>query len=156
MLQIISHIDEYTQTDLKQLRNLLDLATRKDYLIQRPTNWFMQPLSQGEGLGVKCNGVLVGHGMLYPFMLNGQLYGILYGLVWREKYGGGDLVISEISRIAVNRFEKTYGCVRKWNTNSLNILNKYGYQIIDPTGCDPHLLEKAAYGENAFLLCLNH
>jgi hypothetical protein len=149
MLQIISHIDEYTQTDLKQLEIMINLATKKGYLIPREKGWFLQSIRRGESIGVKTNGLLVGNSMLSSVIFpNGRLNGIMYGTVWREKYNGGELIFSETFRIAKDRFDTTYAAIAKSNQKSLCLFEHYGGCVIeDVDSVEPLILINAVYDE---------
>jgi len=157
MLQILSYIDEYTQTDLKQLEIMINIATKKGYLIPREQDWFIQSIRRGESIGVKVNGLLVGNAMLSPVTLpNGRLDGIMYGAVWREKYNGGELIFSETFRIAKDRFDTTYAMVKKSNQKSLCLFKRYGAHIIeDIDSVDPLVSMNIAHDENVNCLLLS-
>ena len=157
MLQILSYIDEYTQTDLKQLEIMINIATKKGYLASREKGWFLQSIQRGESIGVKVDGLLVGNAMLSPVTLpNGRLDGIMYGVVWREKYNGGELIFSETFRTAKDRFDTTYAAVAKSNQKSLCLFERYGGHIIeDVDSVDPLILINIVYNENDGCLLLS-
>ena len=154
MLQILSYIDEYTQTDLKQLEIMINIATKKGYLIPREQDWFIQSIRRGESIGAKVNGLLVGNAMLSPVTLpNGRLDGIMYGVVWREKYNGNELIFSETFRTAKDRFDTTYAAIAKSNQKSLCLFERYGGRIIeDVDSVDTLVLINIVYDENNDLL----
>ena len=154
MLQILSYIDEYTQTDLKQLEIMINIATKKGYLASREKGWFLQSIRRGESIGVKVNGLLVGNAMLSPVILpNGRLDGIMYGVVWREKYNGNELIFSETFRTAKDRFDTTYAAIAKSNQKSLCLFERYGGRIIeDVDSVDTLVLINIVYDENNDLL----
>ena len=157
MLQVILSLEEYTLIDLKHLNLLIEMATKKEYLMPREKNWFLKMIEKGEAIGVKNDGLLVGYSVLSPILFqNGQLNGIMYGVVWREKYNGDQLIFSETLRIAKNKFNSTYAVVRKSNLKSLSICKNYGAFIIKNTNIlDLSIINNtiAIYNEkNTFLL----
>jgi hypothetical protein len=158
MLQVILNLEEYTPTDLKHLNLLVEIATAKGYLMQREPYWFLKMIEKGEAIGVKNNGLLVGYSVLSPIVFqNGQLNAIMYGVVWREKYNGDQLIFSETLCIAKTKFNSTYAVVRKSNSKSLNICKSYGAHVIEHRNIvEPLILNSELYNkDNTFLLCFN-
>ncbi len=160
MLQVIFNLGEYTLTDLKHLNLLVEMATAKGYLMQREPFWYLKMIEKKEAIGVKNNGLLVGYSVLSPIVFqNGQLNAIMYGVVWREKYNGDQLIFSETLRIAKSRFNSTYAVVRKSNSKSLNICKDHGANVIEHINVsEPSILNNqfAIYNpEKTFLLCFN-
>ncbi len=154
MLKIISHLDEYTPTDLKQLEIMVALATKKGYLVPREQGWCRQAIQKGEAIGVKRNELLIGHAMLSAVTLqNGQRYGIIYGTVWRDKYNGGELVLIETLNIAKRKFRTIYVAIERLNPKSTHICQRHGAQLIEHVDIvEPAILENILYDKNSSLL----
>jgi hypothetical protein len=158
MLKIISHLDEYTPTDLKQLEIMVALATKKGYLVPREQGWCRQAIQKGEAIGVKRNELLIGHAMLSTVTLqNGQRHGVMHGIVWREKYNGDELIFTETLRIAKDRFNTTYAIVNNSNLKSLNLCKAHGAHLIKHVQMiESSILEKLLYDEGGSLLAFQY